>query len=556
MQTKNVKEEIIEILLNGIVVSSNSSLEDNPTSRYCKSLDLLLTKENATKKNEFVKNYCVLIQKKGFPLLKVYTVVLLYQKWLAYPQIVKQLDLLFTKSKMKLVEDEFWLQIIVSSESDKKKHSLQQARLKLLLIALNSNLFNQNELVTRGEVINSILRLHINEENQNNLKSGLKDKTHPYFRMFYIIRKMVDMNLAKFELSELLKTHFWSPDKELPWDDTLKRFHDSLASKSVMYLNCLTNFELKKLYSIYEIRPVLFDEINVDKNKPFTFKLLLNALFENFMISGVFLKSFYQDKMNVSEKEWFFDEIKGKNIVNSTTLPFKLTKKAAHHFRNLTPELNISISEGLVYSSLFTLTEDHDYSLAVARAIRDIYQADYWIQTMSMLHKKGLIAHYVIMIMDYLNEKVIINGISLDLKNKNIKNLLKDMNEWHVQLRTARELKLIRNRKLADAGIKDFATTIENKTFIIKQLKSSIELFDEGNDLCHCVYSYRNYCWNGSSYIFSLRQLDENEIEKRLITIEVKKERVCQTRGKFNSTPTDHEKEIISIWSKENNLAG
>ena len=76
------------------------------------------------------------------------------------------------------------------------------------------------------------------------------------------------------------------------------------------------------------------------------------------------------------------------------------------------------------------------------------------------------------MIMDYLNEKVIINGISLDLKNKNIKNLLKDMNEWHVQLRTARELKLIRNRKLADAGIKDFATPIENKTFIIKQLKS------------------------------------------------------------------------------------
>lgn len=555
MESKNVKEEIINFFLNEIAVSSNFRNEETATIRYCKGLDLMLSKENDNRKKEFITVYCTLLQKTDFPVLKVYTVVQLFKKWLTYPRIISHIDFLISKSKMKLMEDEFWVQILVSIESDNKRLSLQQARLKLLIIALNSGLFNQEELVTRGDVISSILRLHINEENQLKIKSGLKEKSHPYYRMFFIIRNMMDANLSKIELNELIKMHFWSPDLALPFNETFKTFYKIMNQNlSNSFLNQLNNLEIKKLYNIYTIRPSLFDELSIDSNQPLQFRLIFEALFENFMISGVFLSSYLKDKINLVEKEWFFEEVRGVNIINVKTLPFKLTKKAAHNFRLLPKKFDVSVSEGLVYSSIFTLTDDHDYSLACARAIRDVFHADYWIKTMPMLHKQGLTTFNVINVMDYINAKVFIDGVSIGLKNKSIKNILADVTDWHRQLRAERELKLVRSRRLADAGFDDFETIIDDKMFVIRQLKLSIDLFDEGNDLHHCVYSYRSDCFNGNSYIFSLRELDENLIENRLITIEVRGDRVCQSKGRYNCAPTKKEKEIISIWSKENNL--
>ncbi len=556
MQTKNVKEEIIDFLLNGYSTASNSNIEDSPTIRYCKSLDLLLTKENSAAKNEFLKLYCDLIQKKDFPVFKVYTAVLIYKKWLYSPLIINHLTFIGKKLKAQFLDDEFWVQLIVSIEISNVSKSLQKARLNLLVLMINSKMFTHEELLLRGDVINSILRIYINLENQEKLINGLKNNKHPYFRMLYIIRRLINRNYSKLELAEIIKIHFFSPDNELPWNETTKNFQDCLEAKlPIDYLLSINKLELRKLYYIYKVRPSLFDQLIVEDEKPLTFKSILTNLFSDFMISGVFVKSFYTDKLDLSESEWFFDEIRGENIVYSKTLPFKLTKKAAHHFRNLPYDFNITVSEGLVYSSLFIETNDHHYAYAAARAIRDVYHADYWIKTMSLLHRQGLTTNNVPTVMDYIHEKVFIEGVELGLKNKSIQNLIDDMNEWHLQLRTARELKLIRSRRLADAGLDDFKMELDKKIYIIKQLRSSIELFDEGNDLCHCVYSYRNDCWKGNSYIFSLRELDEQETEKRLITIELKDDRVCQARGKYNCNPSQIQKEIISTWADDHNFS-
>ena len=42
MESKNVKEEIINFFLNEIAVSSNFRNEETATIRYCKGVDLML----------------------------------------------------------------------------------------------------------------------------------------------------------------------------------------------------------------------------------------------------------------------------------------------------------------------------------------------------------------------------------------------------------------------------------------------------------------------------------------------------------------------------------
>ena len=81
----------------------------------------------------------------------------------------------------------------------------------------------------------------------------------------------------------------------------------------------------------------------------------------------------------------------------------------------------------------------------------------------------------------------------------------------------------------------------------IRELISGIELFDEGQNMQHCVGGYSRSCVEGYSAIFSLT-LDG----QRSITIEVnaKTKDIVQARGKFNRLPTTKESEIIRLWSK------
>jgi hypothetical protein len=59
---------------------------------------------------------------------------------------------------------------------------------------------------------------------------------------------------------------------------------------------------------------------------------------------------------------------------------------------------------------------------------------------------------------------------------------------------------------------------------------------------------------DGTTFIFSLRSIDEKAEELPLITIEVVSNEVRQTKGKFNRLPTDLEKDIIRLWAQEKQL--
>jgi hypothetical protein len=277
-------------------------------------------------------------------------------------------------------------------------------------------------------------------------------------------------------------------------------------------------------------------------------------VFNGYMFSGVFIRGLCTDQISSTEMKWFIDELSGKNIVYSANLPCKITKKAAHYFRCLPYAFELSVTRSLIYSALYVTILDDHFSLIVARSIRSLDRAEYWIETMTLLHKNGLRSVDVREVMDYLQEKVIIRGEQIRLKNKLIRNLLLEIDNWHEELRVTRLLKRVGTKKLVESQIDEFFTDFYGQAYIIKQIKRTNELYYEGSYLHHCVYTYRKYCMDGTTFIFSLRSIDEKAEEYPLITIEVVSNEIRQTKGKFNRLPTDLEKDIIRLWAQEKQL--
>ena len=172
---------------------------------------------------------------------------------------------------------------------------------------------------------------------------------------------------------------------------------------------------------------------------------------------------------------------------------------------------------------------------------------------MAILHKNGLSSRYVTEVMDYIGHKVFVERVQLDIKHKKISNLLTDINHWHRQLNEASLQKKL-NRRLPDAGIEDRKIEFNGYEYEIAQIRKMIDLYEEGKELHHCVYTYAGRCMQRRSFIFSLRFIGHEEAKTPLITIELRGKQIVQAKGKYNRKPTDIERELIQIWAKEMEL--
>jgi hypothetical protein len=555
MFQENLKKEILTLLQDENFMCSVTSRLESPAKRYCHSINLLLNGENAKLSKQFILEYRLLLEGKSIPVFKVSTVILLYRKWMRYPLIFKEINYLATKIKEKNFDADFWNQFIVSTASDKAKAELQTARLNLLICLFNSKTLKKDESLKHGIVIDTILKMNIHQDDFESVKKQLKQENHPYHRMFFIIRRLIDLKVPGLELAEIIRIHFSTPDRSLNFSDSLKELYVILEEKlTYTYHLELKKMDIGKLNLIHQLSPKLFESLEVESGVELKLDQLLQNVFNGYMFSGVFIRGLCTDQISSTEMKWFIDELSGKNIVYSANLPCKITKKAAHYFRCLPYAFELSVTRSLIYSAIYVSILDDHFSLIVARSIRSLDRAEYWIETMTLLHKNGLRSVDVREVMDYLQEKVIIRGEQICLKNKSIRNLLLEIDHWHEELRVTRLLKRVGTKKLVESEIDEFFTDFYGQAYIIRQIKRTNELYYEGSYLHHCVYTYRKYCMDGTTFIFSLRSIDEKAEELPLITIEVVSNEVRQTKGKFNRLPTDLEKDIIRLWAQEKQL--
>lgn len=78
------------------------------------------------------------------------------------------------------------------------------------------------------------------------------------------------------------------------------------------------------------------------------------------------------------------------------------------------------------------------------------------------------------------------------------------------------------------------------------------DLIREGNSLNHCIASYDNRVIDGTSKIVFMRESDN--LDKPLVSIEIKRGKINQARGSSNRSVTDDEFKAILEWSKKNDI--
>ena len=109
----------------------------------------------------------------------------------------------------------------------------------------------------------------------------------------------------------------------------------------------------------------------------------------------------------------------------------------------------------------------------------------------------------------------------------------------------------IRNRELLNNLIKKRYKSLKgniykDKKFIIIPAKSVESLEDESKQQINCVRSYSKKYANGICDIYFMRLLKSKN--KSLVTVEVRNNKVVQSRTKFNHLPEEKQSKFLKLW--------
>lgn len=94
--------------------------------------------------------------------------------------------------------------------------------------------------------------------------------------------------------------------------------------------------------------------------------------------------------------------------------------------------------------------------------------------------------------------------------------------------------------------------TYKGKDYVVIAPKNSKDVMEEGDKLNHCVASYIKKILDGACNILFMRSVED--ITKRLITVEVIGDTVCQARGLHDRDITAPEKKALMEFCKERGL--
>lgn len=90
------------------------------------------------------------------------------------------------------------------------------------------------------------------------------------------------------------------------------------------------------------------------------------------------------------------------------------------------------------------------------------------------------------------------------------------------------------------------------KDYVVVTPKTPKDLITEGNSLNHCIPSYISRVAEGGTQIVLLRE--KEDIEKSLVTVEIRKDKIVQARGFSNRLPDKNERDALERFAKAKEL--
>ncbi len=95
----------------------------------------------------------------------------------------------------------------------------------------------------------------------------------------------------------------------------------------------------------------------------------------------------------------------------------------------------------------------------------------------------------------------------------------------------------------------------EEGFYRIRRLRNRAELIEEGWRMQHCVGGYHEECAGGAVSIWSVvRQQGDDLPPKRLATIELRGDRICQVQARCNTAPDAETWKVIRRWMEREGL--
>ena len=116
------------------------------------------------------------------------------------------------------------------------------------------------------------------------------------------------------------------------------------------------------------------------------------------------------------------------------------------------------------------------------------------------------------------------------------------------------ELYRINSEKIIQDGIKKRGKELainkyQDKVFVIIPADSLKSLQNESEQQSNCVKTYAEKYAQGKCDIYFMRNVDKPK--KSLVTVEVKNNRVVQSRTKYNHNPNEEQLKFLANWEQK-----
>lgn len=301
--------------------------------------------------------------------------------------------------------------------------------------------------------------------------------------------------------------------------------------------------------------------VSYNKNKQF--RALVLHLFGTYQVPK-FMDTvwFRRDNGSYKYREWYIRLSKGESL-RKQKFKIPITKKMAHFF-GMAPE-DYKVEQAVTWAVV--LSEGGDKRLVnefiLANPSNFYEDLTFWKSFIKFLVSNPMIdKHQIGPIIDFINYQKFNNSdafgggevITLpppqpnfSMNNRNPKTLLNLVDGWHGNIKKIGIRQLL---KFDISSIGDYSKTTSDDTSIqIKQLTSNFALYDEGEQLRHCVGSYAYSCFAGNCTIWSFSKIKDGKL-KKLLTIALNREGVIsEIRGACNRFPTKVELNHIQRWA-------
>jgi PcfJ-like protein len=277
---------------------------------------------------------------------------------------------------------------------------------------------------------------------------------------------------------------------------------------------------------------------------------------------------FFSGEPYEKHRDWFVHVGVGSNMRNAAT-PVPLTKMMAHHMM-LAPDH--STMEGAIrWGQIHALGGDSALAEAIlgTRLATHFSEDEFWLSVFRFFIDNPMLdRHHIGPIIDYLHhQKFETRNIleadnrvvnlppaqpNLTMQGRTVEALLTQMEKWHRALN--KETKL--NGDIFKlSGFEGFRMeTRDEDVWIISELRSTLQLRNEGQKMRHCVLSYARSCISGDNSIWAMELQSKDGLEKKQTIQVTKMGQIVQCRGKLNRLPTPGEFSMLERWSRQAGL--